>query len=70
MNAEGGEGGKRRFSPKSRVQRAVEEGLADASTGRTHGPYESAEAAIATLESRAKDQKEKRGNTGGGAQTP
>jgi hypothetical protein len=61
MNAVGGEGGKRRFSPKSLVDRALEEGLADARSGRTHGPYGSAEAAIAALGSRVKDQKKKGG---------
>lgn len=57
----GVEGGKITFTPKRLVDRALEEGLADATNGRTHGPYASAESAIAALESRAKDQKKKRG---------
>ena len=52
----GVEGGKITFTPKSLVNRHLAEGLEDARNGRTHGPYDSAEAAMAALESRAKGQ--------------
>ena len=48
------EDGKITFTPKSLVDRHLAEGLEDLRKGRTHGPYNSAEAAIAALESRAK----------------
>jgi AbrB family looped-hinge helix DNA binding protein len=48
------ENGKITFTPKSLVNRHLAEGLEDARAGRTHGPYENAEAAIAALDSRAK----------------
>ena len=50
------EDGKITFTPKSLVDRHLAEGLEDLRKGRTHGPYNSAEAAIAALESRAKGQ--------------
>ena len=49
-------GGKITFTPKSLVDRHLAEGLEDARNGRTHGPYNTAEAAMAALESRAKGQ--------------
>ena len=52
----GVEGGKITFTPKSLVNRHLAEGLEDARNGRTHGPYNTAEAAMAALESRAKGQ--------------
>ena len=52
----GVEDGKIIFTPKSLVDRHLAEGLEDARTGRTHGPYNTAEAAMAALESRAKGQ--------------
>ena len=55
----GVEGGKIVFTPKSLVDRHLAEGLEDARNGRTHGPYDSAEAAMAALESRAKDRVKK-----------
>ncbi len=54
------EDGKITFTPKSLVDRHLAEGLEDLRKGRTHGPYDSAEAAIAALESRAKGQVKKR----------
>ena len=54
------ENGKITFTPKSLVDRHLAEGLEDLRKGRTHGPYDSAEAAIAALESRAKGQVKKR----------
>jgi AbrB family looped-hinge helix DNA binding protein len=56
----GVEDGKITFTPKSLVDRHLAEGLEDARKGRTHGPYESAEAAIAALEVRAKAYAKKR----------
>ena len=53
------EDGKITFTPKSLVDRHLAEGLEDLRKGRTHGPYDSAEAAIAALESRAKGQVKK-----------
>jgi AbrB family looped-hinge helix DNA binding protein len=50
----GVENGKITFTPKSLVDRHLAEGLEDARTGRTHGPYASADAAIAALDARAK----------------
>ena len=52
----GVEDGKIIFTPKSLVDRHLAEGLENARTGRTHGPYNTAEAAMAALESRAKGQ--------------
>jgi len=54
------EDGKITFTPKSLVDRHLAEGLEDARKGRTHGPYASAEAAIAALEARAKGHAKKR----------
>jgi AbrB family looped-hinge helix DNA binding protein len=56
----GVEDGKITFTPKSLVDRHLAEGLEDARKGRTHGPYESAEAAIAALDARAKGYAKKR----------
>ena len=55
----GFENGKIVFTPKSLVDRHVAEGLEDARRGRTHGPYGSAEDAIAALERRAKRRTKK-----------
>ena len=46
--------GKITFTPKSLVDRHLAEGLEDIRKGRTHGPYESAAAAIQALDARAK----------------
>ncbi len=46
--------GKITFTPKSLVDRRLAEGLEDIRKGRTHGPYESAAAAIQALDARAK----------------
>ena len=54
------EGGRITFTPKNLVDRHLSQGLEDARNGRTHGPYDSAEAAMAALESRAKDRVNKR----------
>ncbi len=56
----GVEDGKITFTPKSLVDRHVAEGLRDARTGRTNGPYRSADEAIAALETRAKRHSKKR----------
>jgi AbrB family looped-hinge helix DNA binding protein len=56
----GVEDGKIIFTPKSLVDRHLAEGLEDARKGRTHGPYASAEAAIAALDARAKGHTKKR----------
>lgn len=56
----GVEGGKITFTPKTLVDRHLAEGLEDARMGRTHGPYTTADAAIAALESRAKGRVKKR----------
>lgn len=52
--------GKITFTPKSFVDRHLAEGLEDVKKGRTHGPYSSADEAIAALENRAKAPKPKR----------
>jgi hypothetical protein len=54
------DGGKITFTPKSLVDRHLAEGLADARAGRTHGPYDSAEAAIEALDVRANRRIKKR----------
>jgi hypothetical protein len=46
--------GKITFTPKSLVDRHLAEGLEDIRKGRTHGPYESAAAAIQALDARTK----------------
>ena len=51
------ENGKITFTPKTVVDRHLAEGLEDIARGRTHGPYESAAAAISALERRAAKQK-------------
>lgn len=56
----GVEDGKITFTPKSLIDRHLAEGLEDARKGRTHGPYDSAEAAIAALNARAKRHAKKR----------
>jgi AbrB family looped-hinge helix DNA binding protein len=50
----GVEDGKITFTPKSLVDRHLAEGLEDWRKGRTHGPYSSADEAIAALDARAK----------------
>jgi AbrB family looped-hinge helix DNA binding protein len=54
------EDGKITFTPKSLIDRHLAEGLEDARQGRTHGPYETAGAAIAALDARAKRPVKKR----------
>jgi AbrB family looped-hinge helix DNA binding protein len=48
------EGGKITFTPKSLIDRHLAEGLEDIREGRTHGPYDSAVAAIKALDARTK----------------
>jgi AbrB family looped-hinge helix DNA binding protein len=48
------EDGKITFTPKSLIDRHLAEGLEDIRKGRTHGPYDSAAAAIKALDARAK----------------
>ena len=50
----GVEDGKIIFIPKSLIDRHLAEGLDDCRKGRTHGPYSSADEAIAALDARAK----------------
>jgi AbrB family looped-hinge helix DNA binding protein len=50
----GVEDGKITFTPKSLIDRHLAEGLEDIRKGRTHGPYDSANAAIKALDARAK----------------
>ncbi len=50
----GVENGKIIFTPKSLVDKHLAEGMEDAETGRTHGPYGTAEEAIAALDARVK----------------
>jgi len=52
--------GKITFTPKSLVDRHLAEGLEDARKGRTHGPYETVEKAIAALDAKAKRRARKR----------
>ncbi len=47
------ENGKITFTPKSVIDRRLAEGLKDLAEGRTHGPYHTADEAIAALEARA-----------------
>lgn len=47
------EDGKIVFTPKSVIDRHLAEGLQDMARGRTHGPYKSAQSAIAALERKA-----------------
>ena len=56
----GVEDGKIIFTPKSLVDRHLAKGLEDARTGRTHGPYATADSAIAALDARAKRHPKKR----------
>jgi AbrB family looped-hinge helix DNA binding protein len=46
------ENGKITFTPKTVIDRRLAEGLNDLAHNRTHGPYESAAAAISALERR------------------
>jgi AbrB family looped-hinge helix DNA binding protein len=48
------EDGKITFTPKSLINRHLAEGLEDIRKGRTHGPYDSAAAAIKALDARTK----------------
>jgi AbrB family looped-hinge helix DNA binding protein len=47
------EDGKITFTPKTVIDRHLAEGIEDVAKGRTHGPYQSASAAIAALERRS-----------------
>ncbi|MGA9545003.1 MAG: AbrB/MazE/SpoVT family DNA-binding domain-containing protein [Candidatus Sulfotelmatobacter sp.] len=53
------ENGKITFTPKTVIDRHLAEGLEDLAQGRTHGPYESATAAVAALERRARGRNKK-----------
>lgn len=57
LAVDSGEGGTITLTPKSLIDRSVAEGLADLAAGRTHGPYKSADEAIAALESKARTSK-------------
>ncbi|HUI41666.1 MAG TPA: AbrB/MazE/SpoVT family DNA-binding domain-containing protein [Terriglobia bacterium] len=54
------ERGKITFTPKRLIDRHLAEGLDDLKHGRTHGPYSTADEAIAALESRARGRAKKR----------
>ncbi|MGH9470168.1 MAG: AbrB/MazE/SpoVT family DNA-binding domain-containing protein [Terriglobia bacterium] len=54
------ENGKITLTPKSIIDRHLAEGLDDIEHGRTHGPYATADAAIAALEARARHHTKKR----------
>ena len=47
------ENGKITFTPKSVIDRHIAVGLQDLAEGRTHGPYRTADEAIAALEAKA-----------------
>ena len=51
--------GKLTFTPKSVIDRHIAEGLDDLKHGRTHGPYQTAQAAIAALETKARRPQKK-----------
>lgn len=53
------EDGRITFTPKAIVDRHPAEGLEDLKRGRTHGPYSSADDAIAVLNARAKEIKKR-----------
>ena len=46
------EDGKITFTPKSVIDRLIDERLTDLAAGRTHGPYDTADEAIAAMERR------------------
>ena len=46
------EDGKITFTPKSVIDRLIDERLTDLAAGRTHGPYDTADEAIAAVERR------------------
>jgi len=46
-------GGVITLTPKSLIDRHIAEGLADLKAGRVHGPYRSAEEAVAALDKKA-----------------
>ena len=48
------EHGKITFTPKTLIDRHLAEGLDDVKHGRTHGPYATADEAVAALEKRAR----------------
>ena len=54
------EDGKITLTPKSLVDRRLEEGLEDTKQGRAHGPYASVRNAIQALETRARPHAKKR----------
>jgi AbrB family looped-hinge helix DNA binding protein len=53
------ENGKITLTPKTVIDRQVAGGIEDLALGRTHGPYESASAAISALERRAARKRNK-----------
>ncbi len=55
----GVEDGKITFTPKTLIDRHLAEGLDDLKRGKTHGPYATAQDAIAALEKRAKTHSKK-----------
>jgi bifunctional DNA-binding transcriptional regulator/antitoxin component of YhaV-PrlF toxin-antitoxin module len=54
------EHGKITFTPKTLIDRHLGEGLDDIKHGRTHGPYATADEAVAALEKRARRHAKKR----------
>ena len=53
------EGGKITFTPKSVIDRLIDERLMDLAAGRTHGPYDTADEAIAAVERRISGRPQK-----------
>jgi len=54
------ENGKITFTPKSVIDRHMAEGLEDMAHGRMHGPYKTAETAIAALEKKRTEKKRRK----------
>lgn len=60
LEAKLGRGGVITLTPKSFIDRSIAEGLVDMKAGRMHGPYASADEAVAALERRTAAKKPKR----------
>jgi len=53
------EGGKITFTPKSTVDRAIDEGLEDIRQGRVYGPFDTVGQMLASLKGKAKKHRKK-----------
>jgi AbrB family looped-hinge helix DNA binding protein len=60
LEAKSDRGGVITLTPKSLIDRSIAEGLADMKAGRMHGPYNTAEEAIAAVDKRVAAKKSKR----------